>query len=112
MLKRVLQVVEETRAVALDVQHELNLLKVQFNDSTGASDDYNYGDTVTYLSQPIDSQEELTEFCNKLSNDRAFRKRVVKIPFLAALRTYKNTNIDRLRGCPEMNVYEFRLQNR
>jgi hypothetical protein len=67
-------VVTETRDLVKDLKQEVAIVKVNMN-SDGSTEDYS--DTIRFLDNPLDSIDDLLRFCNKLSNERAFRKQVV-----------------------------------
>jgi uncharacterized membrane protein len=77
LFKRMLQVMEETRAMASELKQDVASIKMLLSDSRGASS-MDYSETISYLDNPMETEIQLQEFCKKLSENRPFRRQVVK----------------------------------
>lgn len=82
VFRRMLHVMEETRALAIENKHELNHIKLFLMPPS--SDDVS--DARRSLSKPLDTVELLESFCNRL-NDTAFRKSVVSLYYIFDIST-------------------------
>jgi hypothetical protein len=71
--RRILLVVEETKAVALENRRELEFIKQLLVPRT-----LDLSETLQCMSHPAETIEQLQEFCLKLE-DKPFRKNVVCI---------------------------------
>jgi len=75
VIRRPLHIVTETKDLVNDVKHEVDSVIVSMNNCS-------YGSTegiVTafdYWIPPLDTETELLSFCNKLTNEREFRKQL------------------------------------
>ena len=69
--RRILQVVGETKVIALENKRELEFIKQMLVPQS-----LNFSDTLQSMSHPADKIKEFQEFCLKLE-DRTFRKKVV-----------------------------------
>ena len=74
LLRRLLQVAEEAKAIALANREDLLKIKASLLVAPGPGEKERE-EVVNCLTSPMDSLESLTEFCEKMG-ERPFRKTV------------------------------------